>query len=150
MAFLTVNEKDHEVKFNFKFSKLADEKYGQSDEKGNKTGGFHSVYIGLLQASNDSLVAFFDCGLSHLGKDKPSVEQIQDAIVERIEVDGDSEPLLKEAYKAMDESGFFKQQSKKFWKNFELMKSTGKTDEEKAQNLKMYNMLMESRKELIA
>lgn len=151
MAILTIKGTEYEAKFNFQFSKLADEKYGEADEKGNKVGGFHSVYMGLLQASNDSLVAFWDCGLSHLkGKDKPSIEDIQDAIVERIEADEDSEPMLKEAYKAIDESGFFKQQSKKFWKNIELMKSTGKTEEEKKRNQTVYNMLKESRKELTA
>ncbi|WP_191556613.1 tail assembly chaperone [Metabacillus idriensis] len=151
MAFLTINGTEHEAKFNFKFSKLADEKYGTEDEKGKKSNGFHNVYMGLLQASNESLVQFWDCGLNHLkGKDKPSLEAIEDAIAERIEEDGDSEPMLKEAYQAIDQSGFFKQQSKKFWKNIELMKSTGKTEEEKDRNQKIYEMLIESKKELAA
>lgn len=151
MAFLLIDGVEHEAKFNFKFSKVAEEKYGEMDEKGNKSGGFHSVYMGLLQGSNDSLVAFWDCGLSYLkGKDKPSLEAIQDAIVERIEEDEDTEPMIKEAYQAIDQSGFFKQQSKKFWKNIELMKSTGKTDEEKERNLKVYDMLVEAKKELTA
>lgn len=151
MAFLTIGEKEYEAKFNFKFSKVAEEKYGEMDGKGNKSGGFHSVYMGLLQGSNDSLVAFWDCGLSYLkGKDKPSLEAIQDAIVERVEEDEDTEPMIKEAYQAIDQSGFFKQQSKKFWKNIELMKSTGKTEEEKDRNLKVYDMLVEAKKELTA
>jgi hypothetical protein len=149
MAQLTINGTEYEAKFNFKFSKMADDKYGTTDDNGKKTGGFHNVYMGLLQASNDSLVEFWDCGLNYLkGKDKPTLEEIQEAIVERIEEDGDSEPMLKEAYKAIDESGFFKQQSKKFWRNIELMKSTGKTDEEKDRNLKVYNMLIETKKEM--
>lgn len=151
MAILMIGETEYEAKFNFKFSKLADEKYGAEDEKGKKSSGFHNVYMGLLQASNDSLVQFWDCGLNHLkGKDKPALEAIEDAIAKRIEEDGDSEPMLKEAYQAIDQSGFFKQQSKKFWKNIELMKSTGKTEEEKERNLQVYNILIESKKELTA
>lgn len=101
----------------FSFSKRADEKYGDIDENGNKVNGFHSVYMGLLQSSNDALVSFWDCGLAHIkGKEKPSVEDIQNAIVERIDEDGDTLPLLKEAYQAIDESGFFRQQLQKFWK----------------------------------
>ncbi|MGX2958046.1 tail assembly chaperone [Peribacillus sp. JNUCC 23] len=151
MTILLIDGVEYEAKFNFKFSKVAEEKYGETDEKGNKSGGFHSVYMGLLQGSNESLVAFWDCGLSYLkGKDKPSLEAIQDAIVARIDEDEDTEPMLKEAYQAIDQSGFFKQQSKKFWKNIELMKSTGKTDEEKERNLKVYDMLVEAKKELTA
>lgn len=151
MAILTIKGIEHEAKFNFLFSKKADEKYGEMDINGKKTNGFHAVYMGLLQSSNESLVSFWDCGLAHLkGKEKPSIEDIQDAIVERIEEDEDTTPLLKEAYQAIDESGFFKQQSRKFWKNLDLMKTTGDSDEDKERNLKVYNMMDEARKELTA
>lgn len=151
MANLTINGTEYEAKFNFLFSKRADEKYGEYDVKGNKASGFHTVYMGLLQSSNDSLSAFWDCGLAHLkGKEKPSIEDIQEAIAERAEEDEDTAPLLKEAYLAIDESGFFKQQSKKLWSNLEMMKTTGDTDEEIERNLKVYNMLMEARNELTA
>lgn len=146
MATLHINGTEHEAKFNFAFSKKADEKYGDEGKKGT---GFHGVYMGLLQATNESLVAFWDCGLSHLkGKEKPSVDDIEAAIVERIEEDGDSIDLLKEAYQAMDESGFFKQQSKKFWSNLEMAKEMGKTDEEKERNAKLHEFMVKSRNEL--
>lgn len=149
MANLTINGTEHEAKFNFLFSKRADEKYAETDINGNKSSGFHAVYMGLLQSSNDALVAFWDCGLAHIkGKDKPSVEDIQDAIVARIDEDEDTTPLLKEAYKAIDESGFFKQQSKKLWSNLEMMKTTGDTDEERERNLKVYNTLAGYRNDL--
>lgn len=148
MATLTINGTEHEAKFNFAFSKKADEKYGEEGKKGT---GFHSVYMGLLQATNESLVAFWDCGLSHLkGKDKPSVDDIEQAIVERIEEDGDSIYLLKEAYQAMDESGFFKQQSKKLWSNLEMAQEMGKTDEEKERNKNLYAYMVKNRSELQA
>ena len=149
MAILTIKGVEHEAKFNFLFSKKADEKYSEKDEKGKNAGGFHSVYTGLLQSSNDSLVAFWDCGLAHLkGSDKPSVEDIQNALVERIEADEDTLPLFREAYQAIDASGFFKQQCRKLWKNIETLKNSGATDEKKAENLKMYEAMDGYRKEL--
>lgn len=148
-AFLTIDGKEHQAKFNFLFAKRAKEKYSEPDEKGKKSDGFNSIYLGLLQASNESLVAFWDCGLAHLsGKDKPSVEEIELAIAERAEQDEDTIGMLKEAYNAIDDSGFFKQQSKKFWSNFEMVKTSGKTDEEKDRNKAMYETLIQSKKEL--
>lgn len=151
MATLKINGTEHDAKFNFLFSKVAKEKYGEVDEKGNKGDGFNAVYLGLLQASNDSLVAFWDCGLAHLkGKDKPSVEDIELAIAERAEEEEDTIGMLKEAYNAIDNSGFFKQQSKKLWSNFEMLKTTGATDDEKAKNQAMYDTLIASKKEMTA
>lgn len=148
-AYLKINGAEQQAKFNFLFSKVAKEKYSEADEKGNKTDGFSAIYLGLLQGSNDSLVAFWDCGTAHLkGKEKPTVEDIQIAIAERAEEDEDTLGMLKEAYNAMDQSGFFKQQSKKFWTNFEMVKTQGKTDEEKENNQAMYKALVQSKKEL--
>lgn len=151
MATLTINGVEHEAKFNFQFSKKADEKYSEGEMKGKKGSGFQAIYLGLLQASNESLVAFWDCGLAHLkGKEKPSVEDIENAISERVEEDEDSIGLLKEAYQAIDESGFFKQQSKKFWTNFEMLKEMGKTEEEKADNVRTFEMMNKYRADLTA
>lgn len=150
MAYLTIKGVEHEAKFNFLFSKKADEKYSEKDENGKKAGGFHSVYMGLLQSDNDSLVAFWDCGLAHLkATDRPSIEDIQNAIAERSEVDEDTLPMLKEAYQAIDASGFFKQQSRKLWKNIESLKNSGSTEEKRAENLKMYEVMDGYRKELM-
>ena len=149
MATLHINGTDYEAKFNFLFAKVAKEKYAEKDENGNTGDGFNSVYMGLLQSTNDSLVAFWDCGTAHLkGKDKPSVEDIQLAISERAEEDGDTLEMLKDAYNAMDQSGFFKQQSKKLWNNFEALKTMGATDEEKEKNKTAYEALIQSKKEL--
>lgn len=151
MAMLNVKGADQEAKFNFLFAKVAKEKYAEVDEKGNKGDGFNAIYMGLLQGSNDSLVAFWDCALAHLkGKDKPSVEDIEESIVARIEEDEDTLYLLKEAYNAIDNSGFFKQQSRKLWSNFEMLKTMGETEEEKAKNKAMYETLIASKKEMTA
>ena len=149
MATLQINGTEHEAKFNFLFAKAAKEKYAEVDESGKKGDGFNAIYMGLLQGSNDSLVAFWDCGLAHLkGKDKVSVEDIETAIVERVEEDEDTIHLLKEAYNAIDQSGFFKQQSKKLWSNFEMLKTMGSTDEEKEKNKVMHETLIANKKEM--
>lgn len=148
MARLTIKDKEYEGKCSFKFDRLADSKYNSEDSNGNETGGFMSIYTALLQYDNKQLLAFWDCALDYLGKEKPSLSDIETAIEARIEDDGDTEVLFKEAFHAVDESGFYRKQAKNFWKNLQMLKETGKTEEEKAENLKMFNMMDESRKEL--
>jgi hypothetical protein len=150
MAFLEINGKELEAKCNFRFDKLADKKYSDQDRNGNETGGFHSIYMNLLQFSNKHLVAFWDCALDYLGKDKPSIQDIEEALEARFEEDGDTEPTFQEAFKAVDDSAFFKKQAKNFWRDLELMKETGVDEEEKAQNLKVYNRMIAAREELTA
>ncbi|MGN7409969.1 tail assembly chaperone [Sporosarcina sp. SAFN-010] len=148
MAILTIKGKDYEGKCTFKFDRLADSKYNEADANGNETGGFMSLYMHLLQSSTKHLPAFWDCALEYLKKEKPSLEDIEEALEQRIEEDGDADQLFREAFKAVDESGFYKKQAKSFWKNLEMMKESGVTDEEKADNLKMYNMMVDARNEL--
>ncbi|MDX1807679.1 MAG: tail assembly chaperone [Paenisporosarcina sp.] len=148
MARLTVKEKEYEGKCTFKFDRLADEKYGEPDKNGKNIGGFMNLYMALLQYSNNHLVSFWDCALDYLGKEKPSISEIEEAVEERLENDSDPKTIFQEAFKAVDDSGFFKLQAKTFWKNLELMKDKGETEEEKAENLKMYNMLQDSLKEM--
>lgn len=151
MAALTIKDKEYEGKCTFKFDRLADEKYNEEDTKGNKSGGFMNIYMNLLQQThNKYLVAFWVCALAHLGKEKPTEAQIEEAIEARIEEEGDAEGLFKETFRLVDESGFFKIQVKNFWKNLETLKESGNEDKDKADNLKMYNMMQEARAELKA
>ncbi|MFL0365382.1 tail assembly chaperone [Pseudobacillus sp. 179-B 2D1 NHS] len=150
MALLTVNGKELQGKCTFRFDKLADKKYSAMDENGNETGGFHNIYLNLLQFSNKHLVAFWDCALDYLGKDKPSVEEIEGALEARFEEDGDTEKAFKEAFRAVDESAFFRRQAKNFWRDLEMMKETGADEEAKATNLKVYKMMTKAREELTA
>lgn len=150
MAFLTIDGKEYEAKCNFAFENLASKKYDKEDKNGNKSGGFSALYTRLLQGtSNHDLVAFWDCALEYLNKkDKPSIEQIEAALEARIDEDGDTDGLFKEAFEAIDEGGFFKRQAKKFWKNLEIMKDYGKDEEEKEQNRKVYQTMIDNRDEL--
>ncbi|MED4461864.1 tail assembly chaperone [Metabacillus fastidiosus] len=150
MAVLTVKGRELEGKCTFKFDKLADKKYAGVDKDGNETGGFHNIYMNLLQYSNKHLLAFWDCALDYLKKDKPSLEEIEEAIEDRFEEDGGTEEAFKEAFKAIDESAFFGKQARNFWRDLELLKETGVDEEEKATNFKAYNMMIAARDELKA
>lgn len=140
MATLTIAGKQQEAKFGFAFKNLADKNHNQTDENGNEVGGFNGIYTGLLQFDLDALKAFWDCGLAHLKK-RPSISEIEAALEERIEEDGDTDQLFKEAFREIDASGFFKKSMKTFWKNLELFKTMGKTEEEKSENEKGIQML---------
>lgn len=149
MATLTIKGEQHEAKFGFAFKNLADKNYNEKDQKGNEAGGFNGIYTGLLQFDINTLKAFWDCGLAHLKK-RPSISEIEEALEARIEEDGDTEKLFKEAFREIDASGFFMKDAKTFWKNLELFKGMGATEVEKAENAKGVKMLLDARDELMA
>ncbi|MGE7839609.1 tail assembly chaperone [Lysinibacillus sp. NPDC093712] len=150
MATLTIKGEQQEAKFGFAFKNLADKNYNQKDAQGNDLGGFNGIYTGLLQFDIDALKAFWDCGLAHLGtKGRPSIAEIEEALEERINKDGESDQLFKEAFKEIDASGFFKRDAKTFWKNLEMFKDMGKTDAEKAENAQGVKMLSDAKIELM-
>lgn len=148
MAILEINGKEYEAKCNFRFDRYADKKYGELDENGKMQGGFQQIYMQLLQYSNAHLVAFWDCALEYLGKSKPSTADIEEALMERFEADVDTLPAFKEAFEEVDQSAFFKRPAQSFWKNIDLMKITGKNDEEKETNLKAYETMKANYTEL--
>ena len=150
MATLTIAGKQLDVKFGFAFKNLADKNYGQKDKEGNDVGGFSSIYTGLLQFDIEALKAFWDCGLAHLGsKERPKITEIEKGLEERIDEDGGTEELFKEAFREIDSSGFFKKDAKMFWKNLEKFKNLGKTDEEKEENAMGAQIMLEAKVELL-
>lgn len=148
MATLTIAGTQQEAKFGFAFKNLADKNYNQTDKEGNDVGGFSAIYTGLLQFDLEALKAFWDCGLAHMKK-RPSMSEIEQGLEKRIEEDGGTEELFKEAFCEIDSSGFFKRDAKMFWKNLEMFKEMGKSDEEKAENEKGIQMLMDAKAELL-
>ncbi|MGE7954809.1 tail assembly chaperone [Lysinibacillus xylanilyticus] len=146
MATLKIGKDQHDAKYGFAFKNLADKNYNETDKEGNETGGFISIYQGLLQFNLDALKAFWDCGLAHLKK-RPSMAQIEAALEDRIEGDGDTEKLFKEAFQEINASGFFKKDAKSFWKNLELFKSMG-SEEEQVENEKAVQILLDAKAEL--
>ena len=150
MATLTIEKTQYEAKFGFAFKKLADKNYNQKDKEGNEVGGFSAIYTGLLQFDLDALKAFWDCGLAHLGtKGRPSIADIEAALEARIEEDGDTTKLFKEAFCEINDSGFFKKDAKTFWKNLELFKTMGKTEKEQVENAKGVQIMLDAKAELL-
>ncbi|WGT40147.1 tail assembly chaperone [Lysinibacillus sp. 1 U-2021] len=149
MATLTIAGTQQEAKFGFAFKNLADKNYNQKDDKGNEVGGFNGIYTGLLQYDIDALKAFWDCGLAHLKK-RPSITDIEEALEARIEEDGDTDQLFKEAFREIDASGFFKKSVTTFWKNLELFKGMARTEAEKKENAQGVQMLLDAKTELLA
>lgn len=152
MAYLTINGTDYEPKTNFKFEKLANEKYNE-ESGGEKIGGFMSIYFKLLQYDNDGLLAFWDCGLHHYakGNNKPSTEAIEEALEEIIEADPDQ--AFKDAFTVLDQSGFFKKKVKTIWSEFTKAQKpkkneTEKQKEEREKQEEMAKTMVERRKEL--
>ncbi|WP_397537875.1 tail assembly chaperone [Rummeliibacillus pycnus] len=151
MATLTISKKDYEAKPSFAFLKHADKQYGTFNEQtGKLENGLINILTGLVGGDVTFLPAFWDSALAHLAKGKPSLSEIETALEERIDQDEDTEPLLKEAYKVIQSSGFFKKQVREYWEAFEQAKDFGKTDEEKAENKMMYDRMMKSKAEIEA
>lgn len=129
MPFLEINGKEYEAKTNFKFERAADAKYSRTED-GQDIGGFLTIYLGLLQYETKAVLQFWDCALAHYKENKPSIEEIEEAIEARIEQDGDTEKLLKEAFRALDDAGFFKKQLRSIWKELTAVPKAKKNETE--------------------
>lgn len=116
MSYLTINGKQYEAKTSFKFEKKANAKYSAKQGE-TDLNGFMNLYLNLLAGdSNETLVQFWDCAFAHYKDNQPSVDAIEDALEERVEEEGDTEPLFQEAFSVLDKSGFFKKQAENFKK----------------------------------
>lgn len=149
MATLEINGKQIEGKASFAFDRTAKSKYRGHDESGNPIEGFMHIFLGLLSFDTQSLLAFWDCALSHEEK-RPSVSEIELALEKKIEKEGGTTPLIKDAFGVIDDSGFYKEAVKKFWDQLEGVKTAKGTKEEKAAQMQMYNLMHESKAILTA
>lgn len=152
MTTLTIKDTNITAKGSFFFAKRADERYKSVDEVDGKkleTAGIESIYLGLLQRETYALVKFWDCACANYPQVNISVEDVEQALSEIIEQENDTIFLLKEALQVLEDSGFFKQQIKTFWNNFFMMTTRG-TEEEKAERLDKYNMMLEMKNNLVS
>ena len=149
MAFLTIEGKELEARTDFKFLKTANDRYNH-EEKGQKVGGLYSIYMGLMQQDIEYLAAFWDCALSHLIKDKPIREVIEEALEQRIEDGEDPEHIMKEAFRVLEDSGFFRAQIREIWKNVDRMANMGETEKEKKDNKEAVEMMQEKHEQMLA
>ncbi|MFS0591781.1 tail assembly chaperone [Cytobacillus horneckiae] len=146
MAYLEINGVQYEAKASFKFERKANERYVDPNQE---YSGLEKIYQDLMSYKISALLAFWDCATSHLKKEQPSVESIEDTLVSLIEEDEEElEKLFKEAFQVIDNSGFFKLQLREFWKNLDMIDKLAKDEEEKEQALLAKEMFLDKRKEL--
>lgn len=154
MATLEINGIEYQGKCNFAFDLVADDKYNELDAKGNKIGGFMNIYMKLLADDLKGLLAFWDCAVAEHGKKRPSQKDIEDTLMAFIddEENGEAEveKLFKDAFKAIDKSGFYRKQNKRLWEQFQKMENAGATKEEKAASKESYQELVKVREALLA
>lgn len=147
MPILNIGGKDYEAKVTFKFNSLAKEKYYGEDKEGNKSAGINNIYEKLLGYEHEGLIGFWDCAVNHL-KERPKTHEIEDALMEVIDKEGDTEKLFKDCFKAMDQSGFFKLQAKKYWKDIDKIQDFAEDEKEKKQ-MKTYKERMKANREAL-
>ncbi|MBT2599084.1 MULTISPECIES: tail assembly chaperone [unclassified Oceanobacillus] len=144
MPYLNINGEQYEAKANFKFERKANEQYKDPNQE---YSGLEKIYQDLMSYKISALSAFWDCATAHYKKKQPTVDAIEDALSEVIEKD-EAEQLFKEAFQAIDNSGFFKLQLREFWKSVNMIDKMAKDDEEKEQALAAKEMFLEKREEL--
>lgn len=110
---LEINDITYKAKGTFMFDIHA-EKYAKEDSEGNEVSGYHQIMQGILNRKTTAIVEFWDCALAHI-KQRPSKEDIQDAILKVIEEKDGTIGLLQGAIQVLGESGFFKEEFKMFW-----------------------------------
>lgn len=110
------------------------EKYAKEDKDGNEGSGYHEILQGILNRKTIAIVHFWDCALAHV-KNRPSIQEIQDVIQDVIDKEGTTLGLLQGAVQVLGESGFFKEEFKMFWFQFnQAPKLVKKEDKEEAEN----------------
>lgn len=160
MATLTIGSKEYTARCDFAFDRMANEKYTSKEEE--KAGGTMNIYMGLLNEDALMLSAFWDCALSHLKGNKPSAENIEEAIMKIIDEDtkGDAtDRLINEAFQTLENAGFFKGKIRQQWTMMEKMEKSKKATpnetpemaakriEEQEQAKEYMEMLKQARKE---
>lgn len=142
-AFLTIKEQELEAKGTFAFARRAKQEYKTGD-----TDAFADIFMGLIQNDEEALVKFWDCGTAYIPNRKFKREDIEAAIMKRIEEEGDTLNLFKEAMSVLDASAFFKRKAAKLKDGLTILNSKGTTKEEKEENKQSYEIIKNSMVEL--
>ena len=148
MAILTIAGKQYEAKTNFKFEKLAEKKYKNKDKE-NEMSGLETIYQDLLAKKVSGLSAFWDCATAYYKNEQPDIEAIETAIEDFIEQNPDLDgQLYQEAFQAIDNSGFFRQQLNEFWNNLNMIEKMVDDEKELKQAIAAKEMFLAKRIEL--
>lgn len=109
------------------------EKYAKEDKGGNVGSGYHEILQGILNRKTKSIVEFWDCALAY-SKQRPTKQEIQEAIQDVIEKEGTTLGLLQGAIQVLGESGFFKEEFKMFW--FQMSQGPKMVKQEEKEGMK--------------
>lgn len=115
---LQINGKEITAKANFAFDiKAAKFDEEQEDENGKKqkVPGFTAIYNGILERNTKSIADFWECATASLNKKAPKREDIEAALMDIIDEKQDTMELLQGALDVLNNSGFFKQESRTYW-----------------------------------
>jgi len=144
-AFLTIKGNEYEAKGTFAFAKRAKQEYQNGNEQ---TDAFSDIFMGIIQNDEEALVKFWDCGTAYIPNRKFKREDIEQALQERIDEEGDTLQLFKEAMDVLDNSAFFKRKAARLKDGLTILNTQGKTEAEKEDNKRAYQMIKESLKDL--
>jgi len=148
MAILKIAGKQYEAKTNFKFEKLAEKKYKNQHQE-NEMSGLETIYQDLLSKKVIGLLKFWDCATAYYGTEQPKIEEIETAIELFIEENPDLDgQLYQEAFQAIDNSGFFRQQLNEFWSNLNMIEKMVDDEKELKQAIAAKEMFLAKRIEL--
>ena len=145
VAFLTIKGNEYEAKGTFAFAKRAKQEYQNGNEQ---TDAFSDIFMGIIQNDEEALVKFWDCGTAYIPNRKFKREDIEQALQERIDEEGDTLQLFKEAMSVLDDSAFFRRKAAKLKDGLTILNTQGKTEAEKEDNKRAYQMIKESLKDL--
>lgn len=144
-AFLTIKGNEYEAKGTFAFAKRAKQEYQNGNEQ---TDAFSDIFMGIIQNDEEALVKFWDCGTAYIPNRKFKREDIEQALQEKIDEEGDTLQLFKEAMSVLDDSAFFRRKAAKLKDGLTILNTQGKTEAEKEDNKRAYQMIKESLKDL--
>ncbi len=124
---LTINGKEVEAKGSLMFD-IEAKKFSEKDKE-NTNPGFNVIYNKLVNKDTEAIFDFWQCATAHLSE-RPTKEQLADAITKVIEDKEDTLELLAGAIDIMTNSGFFKQKTRQYWvqmnKGVKMVKSEDK------------------------
>ncbi|PNZ82457.1 phage family protein [Staphylococcus microti] len=136
---LKIKGKDYTAKGSIAFVREA-KQFGETTEvKGQMTkgDGVTSIFMGLLQQDPEKLAQFWYCAVSNLTKNKPQMLDIEQAIEDYAEVNGEIDTLFKHALLTLRHDGIVKGKIRTILDAMHK-KVKGGDEEDKAQ-LEMFN-----------
>jgi len=142
MSTLTINDKEHTLKFSVLVDKYLNKHIKRDDAEGKPerekvSGGIAKVLPLLIEQDIEGLMYVWEAVATLKGEKKVTTDDILLAIENRMEEDGDAATMFKEVLDAIDDSVFSRNELKKFVKNMKLVSEMKSKDEEEAEKMKM-------------